>query len=66
MIWRKYNPDPLEEGERQFLARDVSLEAQDMPASIRLEIPDWAEGKLAERFGGDVEPQMRAFFKELV
>jgi 16S rRNA (cytosine967-C5)-methyltransferase len=61
----KYAPEGLSAEEREFVAalqgRDLS--SPDMPASVRCECPDWAEGKFNLLYGDTFEAQLSAMLE---
>ncbi|MDZ4737448.1 MAG: RsmB/NOP family class I SAM-dependent RNA methyltransferase [Rhodospirillaceae bacterium] len=62
---QRYCPAPLNDEERVLLdALDgQSLHPADQPEAVRLELPDWAEPGLRERFGAEYETEIEALNK---
>ena len=59
---RRYCAAPLNDEERALLAEleGKKLHPSGQPESVRLELPDWAEPGLRERFGTDFEAEIEA------
>jgi 16S rRNA (cytosine967-C5)-methyltransferase len=59
---QRYCPAPLNDEERALLAEleGKKLTPPEQPESVRLELPDWAEPGLRERFGPDFESEVEA------
>lgn len=58
----QYSPKPLTEQERKMLERCAKREftPREMPEDARLNYPIWAEGRLKDAFGDDLEANMKA------
>jgi len=57
---QRFSPEPLTAPERRLLdaLEGETLVHPDQPLAVRLEIPDWAEAPLRERFGEDFEREV--------
>lgn len=61
----QYATEALNEEEQAYLKglHGKSIESDDMPQAVRLEIPDWAEKRMIKRFGDALEDEARAMMQ---
>mgnify|MGYP001433542293 CR=1 FL=1 len=62
----QYAATPLNEKETDFLnalSKEKSITPKEMPIETALEVPDWADAKLKDRFGDKFKAEMRAMLE---